>query len=86
MKFAPDWGDASGPVSYAGRMNANQNIYPGIFRPTEDTTTTPIASDDIGWPHNHENGELMIYLFLDTHIDQVRSKTKTFPSLDVLGN
>ncbi|WP_372367325.1 type II secretion system protein [Candidatus Uabimicrobium sp. HlEnr_7] len=86
IQTAPDLGDTDGPVSYAGRKNANQNIYPGIFRPTEETTTTPIISDDIGQPSNHENGTMMIYLFLDTHMDWVRNKNGKFPFLDVLTN
>lgn len=75
----PDLGDSKGPVSYAGRKNQNQNVYPGIFNPGEGTTTTPVMSDDIGEPnhkleyrnfffikktHNRSN-----FLFLDGHVD-----------------
>jgi prepilin-type N-terminal cleavage/methylation domain-containing protein len=72
---ATDLGGGFGPCSYAGRENLNQQVYPGIFKPTKDTTTTPIGSDD--WNdadvENHENGELMIFLFLDGHSDHIRT-------------
>jgi prepilin-type N-terminal cleavage/methylation domain-containing protein len=70
-------GDGIGPVSYAGRKNSVQQIYPGVFKPTKDTTTTPLGADD--WNdddatvQNHENGELLIFLFLDGHSDHVRA-------------
>ncbi len=75
LEDATDLGNGFGPCSYAGRKNLNQQIYPGVFKPTKDTTTTPIGSDD--WNdadvENHENGELMIFLFLDGHSDHIRS-------------
>ncbi|BBM84936.1 type II secretion system protein [Candidatus Uabimicrobium amorphum] len=84
---APDLGNASGPISYAGRLNKNQNIYPGIFRPREDLTTTPIVGDDLGSPHNHENGQVMFFLFLDSHVDHVRRRNSDFTDMfSVLGN
>ncbi|WP_372371434.1 hypothetical protein [Candidatus Uabimicrobium sp. HlEnr_7] len=86
----PDKGDANGPVSYAGRKNANQNVYPGIFNLLEDVTTTPIASDDIGESHNHENGTVINFLFLDGHVDHDRENLNFHgdlkKQLDVLAN
>ena len=67
-------GGEGGPVSYAGRQNADQNVYPGIFKLQEDVTTTPIMADDYGSGdvENHENGQLAIFLFLDGHVDHIR--------------
>lgn len=66
--------DTTTVISYGGRINVNQNAYPGIFRPTEETTTTPIAADDWndGFVENHENGQVMQFLFLDAHVDHQR--------------
>ncbi|WP_372368043.1 type II secretion system protein [Candidatus Uabimicrobium sp. HlEnr_7] len=86
LKSAPDKGDGDGPISYAGRKNSQQNSYPGIFKPYEDTTTTPIASDDFGTPYNHENGKAMNILFLDMHVDFKRKSDPDFPDIDVLAN
>jgi len=91
MSSATTTGDADGPVSYAGRRNAAQQTYPGIFKPSKDTTTTPIGSDD--WNtndvQNHENGELMIFLFLDGHSDHKKDGAAAFgvdPLFDPLVN
>lgn len=76
LMSATTTGDENGPISYAGRMNLDQQKYPGIFKPSRDTTTTPIASDD--WNtvdvdvQNHENGEVMIFLYLDGHSEHMR--------------
>ncbi len=71
---ATDEGDGFGPCSYAGRKNANQQVYPGIFKVTSQVTTTPIAADDWndGEVENHRNGDVLNFLFLDGHTDQVR--------------
>ncbi|MEX2667514.1 type II secretion system protein [Candidatus Uabimicrobium amorphum] len=68
-------GDSDGPCSYAGRKNKNQSQYPGIFRLTEDTQTTPIVADDWndGFRENHEFGEVVNFLFLDGHVDHART-------------
>lgn len=87
LQNAPDIGDAEGPVSYAGRRNANQSLYPGIFLANTDVQTTPIVSDDIGEPHNnHENGEVFNFLFLDGHVEGKRTDDVSFPDLSVLTN
>ncbi|WP_372365723.1 type II secretion system protein [Candidatus Uabimicrobium sp. HlEnr_7] len=84
---APDSGTTSGPISYAGRLNKEQSVYPGIFRPAEDTTTTPIVGDDLGDSHNHENGQVMQFLFLDLHVDHIRRPNSNFSDMfSVLGN
>lgn len=88
-KFAsfPDEGDAEGPVSYAGRKNAKQGVYPGIFKPKEELVTTPIASDDLGESHNHENGQIVSFLFLDGHTDHERSQSpSTYSDISELIN
>ncbi|WP_372368044.1 hypothetical protein [Candidatus Uabimicrobium sp. HlEnr_7] len=85
LENAPDNGDSDGPVSYAGRKNSQHNVYPGIFKPDIDTTTTPIVSDDFGAPYNHED-EATSILFLDFHIDFKRKSDPDFPDLDVLTN
>lgn len=64
-------------VSYAGRKNGNQNLYPGLFRVHRDTALTGLASDDWQDPANHENGALIIVLYQDGHVDSVRDKTAT---------
>ena len=79
---ATDNGDEDGPVSYAGRKNDKPNVYPGLFRVTENLTTTPIVSDDIGEENNH--GDSSHFLFLDLHIEFLDEDQ--FPDLDVLGN
>lgn len=84
---SPQSGTSVGPISYAGRLNKNQNIYPGIYRPTEETTTTPMMSDDFGNPHNHENGTIIQFLFVDGHTDHYRLPSLNYwPFVDVLGN
>ena len=59
-------------ISYAGRTNANQKVYPGVYKPFHQTTITTSASDDFENSANHENGQLVIFLFLDGHCDHVR--------------
>ncbi len=87
LQNASDAGDADGPVSYAGRKNSNQKIYPGIFKQNEDIATTPIIADDIGEPHNnHENGNAMNILFLDMHAESKNKNASDFPDLNVLAN
>ena len=84
---APDLGDASGPISYAGRLNKKQNVYPGIFHLAKEVSTTPIVGDDLGSPHNHEDGQVMIFLFLDAHVDHLRRRNRDFSDMfSVLGN
>ena len=79
---ATELGDGDGPCSYAGRKNTNQQIYPGIFRPSRDTTVTPMASDDWndGIVENHENGDVMIFLYVDGHADHIRGPNAGFAS------
>lgn len=87
LQDAPDNGDASGPVSYAGRKNANPRVYPGLFNMNDDVSTTPIVSDDIGEPYNnHSDGEASNFLFLDLHVDMKYKSEIDFPDLDVLAN
>ncbi|WP_372369083.1 type II secretion system protein [Candidatus Uabimicrobium sp. HlEnr_7] len=73
-------------ISYAGRMNQDQNAYPGIFRPTEETTTTPITTDDWndGFVENHENGQVMEFLFLDAHVDHQRRAAADWGGQDIM--
>ncbi|WP_372371140.1 type II secretion system protein [Candidatus Uabimicrobium sp. HlEnr_7] len=87
LKNAPDNGDASGPVSYAGRKNANSRVYPGLFNVNDDVSTTPIVSDDIGEPYNnHSDGKASNFLFFDLHVDMKYKGETDFPNLDVLAN
>jgi len=81
LETATGVGDGIGPCSYAGRINTNQQTYPGIFRPTADTTKTPLGGDD--WnadvlAQNHENGELLIFLFVDGHTNHTKSRDADF--------
>lgn len=75
----PDLGDSKGPVSYAGRKNQNQNIYPGIFQATKEMTTTVVMSDDMGEAnhqfkhHDSSPYEMTNFLFLDGHVDNINS-------------
>ena len=68
-------GDAKNYISYAGRKNIDQKVYPGIYRPFHTTTTTPLASDDWQDSPNHENGQYINFLFVDGHRDHVRDST-----------
>jgi prepilin-type N-terminal cleavage/methylation domain-containing protein/prepilin-type processing-associated H-X9-DG protein len=63
--------DTINAVSYSGRINENQTIYPGLFRLSSDTTTTPLTSDDTDQPlgPNHPNSSN--FLFLDGHTDSL---------------
>jgi prepilin-type N-terminal cleavage/methylation domain-containing protein/prepilin-type processing-associated H-X9-DG protein len=66
-----------GATSYSGRKNTNQRQYPGIYTTKRDTTITPMAADD--WQGaegegNHEAGQLVNFLFVDTHVEHVRIK------------
>ena len=59
-------------VSYAGRKNRNQDIYPGLFIPTKDTTYTTVAADDSQGTENHE--EVINFLYLDGHTESVTKR------------
>jgi prepilin-type N-terminal cleavage/methylation domain-containing protein len=63
--------DTINAVSYSGRINENQTIYPGLFRLSSDTTTTPLTSDDTDQPlgPNHPNSSN--FKFLDGHTDSL---------------
>lgn len=66
--------------SYAGRRNKVQKRYPGIFRLFKNTSLTAVASDDwkgISDRGNHEEGQLVNFLFLDTHVQHTRISAKT---------
>jgi prepilin-type N-terminal cleavage/methylation domain-containing protein len=73
-------GNGFGPVSYAGRNNINQQVYPGIFKQSRDTTVTPMGGDD--WNdaivENHENGDVLVFLFVDGHADHLRGIASNF--------
>lgn len=74
-------GGGEEPISYAGRRNTNQKLYPGIFKPQKDTTVTPTAADDwnsVADVQNHENGDVIVFLFLDGHCDHIKSRNADF--------
>lgn len=61
---------ATNATSYSGRINVDQTVYPGVFRPTAETTATPLAADDFQpEPTNHEKSGN--FLFLDGHTDKI---------------
>lgn len=67
---------ATTAISYAGRTNANQDTYPGLYRVHVDTAMTGLASDDfqpviVG---QHENGVVLLILYADGHVDGLRDK------------
>ncbi|NUM34494.1 MAG: hypothetical protein HUU50_08120 [Candidatus Brocadiae bacterium] len=67
-------GDKKNHISYAGRKNLNQDKYPGIFKnwAGKNQCLTPIASDDWQDTPNHENGQLVHFLFIDGHVESLR--------------
>lgn len=67
-------------LSYAGRINRIQNTYPGIFKPNDDTTITPMAADD-AQPEETNHPKLSNFLFLDGHSDHLRQDDATFLDL-----
>jgi prepilin-type N-terminal cleavage/methylation domain-containing protein len=82
LTTATTTGNGFGPCSYAGRRNSNQQVYPGIFKPSRDTTVTPMGADD--WNdstvENHENGDVLIFLYVDGHADHIRGNALNFTS------
>jgi prepilin-type N-terminal cleavage/methylation domain-containing protein/prepilin-type processing-associated H-X9-DG protein len=74
--------------SYAGRKNSNQLLYPGLFQISQDTTQTTLASDDWEQPDGTWNHpELMNFLFLDGHIDNINQRSVDFDDMrDPLAN
>lgn len=57
-------------VSYAGRRNAVQDRYPGLYRPEEGDTV--IASDDDeGGGKRFNHGDVVQLLFLDGHVERL---------------
>jgi prepilin-type N-terminal cleavage/methylation domain-containing protein len=77
-------GDINNAVSYAGRINRRQDIYPGIFCETRDATVTPIVADDRDQPigtGNHTNGEYYNVLYLAGNTDNVRKDQADFEDL-----
>ena len=66
---------ATGPTShtvtsYAGRMNATQESYPGIFTAKGASETTSISDDSEGAAlFNHE--DCCIMSFVDGHVEEV---------------
>lgn len=74
-------GDANNAISYAGRMNRNQQVYPGIFIESKDSTVTPMAADDRNQPDltgNHNNGEILNLLYVDGHTDNLSKELPNF--------
>jgi prepilin-type N-terminal cleavage/methylation domain-containing protein len=65
---------ATNNISYAGRKNANQNVYPGLYKVHKDTALTGLACDDWQVADNHENGAVLIVLYQDGHVDACRDK------------
>ena len=68
-----------GGMSYAGRKNNQQSMYPGLYKkynkpklysPYDASINTTLASDD--WENfpNHNNGQLINFLFTDGHVEQ----------------
>lgn len=70
-----DTGLEADDISYAGRQNATQTTYPGLFRASQQTTLTTTASDDWESQENHENGQFINFLFLDGHAGDERNST-----------
>jgi len=70
-------------VSYAGRKNKVQAVYPGIFRPNDDTSGTAICADDDDQPSGEvtNHPKLSNFLFLDGHSDHLRIEDAKFIDL-----
>ena len=68
-------------VSYCGRINTNQLVYPGLFELTQDTTSTPMGGDDLDQPVGFNHPNLTNFLFLDCHTAGVRQEMAEYPDL-----
>lgn len=74
-------------VSFAGRKNSNQRVYPGLFRPTQDTTVTPMAGDDDQPEDEFNHPNLANFLYLDGHVELLRrEETNYLETRDPLTN
>lgn len=76
-------GDPNNAVSYAGRMNRQQSVYPGLFS-DRDNTVTPLVSDDRNQPDstgNHNTGDLVNVLYADGHTDNIRREQADFEDI-----
>lgn len=71
---------AENACSYAGRKNADQAVYPGIFDLQKETTETPIIADDLNEPDGNETNHdrQSNFLFLDGHTASVAFEDATF--------
>lgn len=68
--------------SYAGRMNKNWQIYPGLFQISKETSHTSIASDDFNQPSDTKNhSDSAQFLFLDGHTQDISYKNSNFQSM-----
>lgn len=65
--------DGENVIGYAGRKNANQARYPGVGRLFSDKNLTTLASDDWQGTPNHEDGQVVFFLFHDMHVEAVRN-------------
>lgn len=66
-------GDTQNLVSYAGRKNAKQNAYPGLYL-TKNDSFTPLGSDDINQPAGENHSSDVIFLFKDGHSESFSKK------------
>lgn len=63
-------------TSYAGRVNCQQTVYPGIFKLFRDSTITSMATDDFQGVEifgNHETGNFINVLYVDAHVEGLKS-------------
>jgi prepilin-type N-terminal cleavage/methylation domain-containing protein len=67
-------GTTTNAVSYGGRKNKSQSVYPGLYQVHKDTALTGLCSDDWQDQANHENGAVLIVLYHDGHVDSCRDK------------
>ncbi len=68
-------------ISYAGRINQEQTVYPGLFTLTTQTTTTPLVSDDIEQLEGSNHPNLSNFLFLDGHSANASFEDASFEDL-----
>ena len=70
-------------ISYAGRKNAIQRRYPGLFRMHRDTAITSIGSDDFHQPAgtSYNHSRVNIFLFQDGHTESRRIQGYQFKEL-----
>ncbi len=77
-------GDTSALTSYAGRENATQSSYPGVYTAKGASETTTVSDDSEGYAvFNHE--EACVMCFLDGHVEEVPTSDPRLMDITAVG-